>query len=94
MSRYVLERNWGQMDQDELARYAQRSVKLRQESFTDITWEHSHVVSGKDGTLKSFCIYQAPSEERVREHAGQVGGHLLEHVYEIGATVSPKDFGG
>lgn len=87
-----MERNWGKLEEEELAKYAQRSVRIREESFKDITWEHSHVVADSDGTMKSFCIYSAPSAERLREHAVQLGGHDLENIYEIGGDVSPKDF--
>lgn len=35
----------------------------------DIRWIRSYVVREADGTLGTFCIYQASSEEKIREHA-------------------------
>ena len=58
----------------------------------EIVWEHSHVVVGADGTPKSFCIYDAPSEEMVREHSKQLGDHFVETIYEIAGDVTPDDF--
>ncbi|MEA2169577.1 MAG: hypothetical protein QOF76_2877, partial [Solirubrobacteraceae bacterium] len=46
----------------------------------------------QDGTLKSFCVYSAPDEEMVRHHGELLGSHVIDHVYEIGGTVTPEDF--
>jgi hypothetical protein len=46
-----------------------RSREVRNEYFPEIIWEHSHVVVDDSGTVKSFCVYDAPSEEIVRGHA-------------------------
>jgi hypothetical protein len=32
-------------------------------------WEHSHVVVDDDGMAGTYCVYEAPDEETVREHA-------------------------
>ena len=55
-------------------------------------WEHSHVVLDNDGTPKSFCVYDAPSEEVVREHAERLGDHFVNAIYEIVGDVTPDDF--
>ena len=39
----------------------------------DIRWIRSYVVREADGTLGTFCIYQASSEEKIREHAQRAG---------------------
>jgi hypothetical protein len=60
-----------------------------------VTWEHSYVVSDESNDepgIKTFCVYEAPSEERVRNHAAAFGEHAVTHVYEIGAVVTPADF--
>ena len=41
---------------------------------------------------KSFCIYEAPNEEMVREHANRLGDHFVETIYEIAGDVTPADF--
>jgi len=60
--------------------------------FPAIVWEHSHVVLADDGTPKSFCVYDAPSEDMVREHSEQLGDHFMQAIYEIAGDVAPDDF--
>jgi hypothetical protein len=68
MPRYVIERNYT-VEEAEVPVVATRSKRLVQDNFPEIVWEHSHVVLDDDGTPKSFCIYDAPTEAMVREHA-------------------------
>jgi hypothetical protein len=91
MPRYIIERTYD-VDSDELPEVARRSKKIAGEQFPQIVWEHSHVVVDGDGTVKSFCIYEAPDEEMVRRHAALLGCHVVDHVYEIGGDVTPGDF--
>jgi hypothetical protein len=49
-------------------------------------------VTDRDGKVRSYCVYQAPSEERLYEHAAAVGGHFVDEMFEIGGDVSPDDF--
>jgi hypothetical protein len=49
-------------------------------------------VVAPDGTPKSYCVYAAPSEEMVREHAALLGDHFIQEIYEIAGDVSPDDF--
>lgn len=91
MPRYVIERVYETAVQEDMARIGSRSKNVALEHFPDITWEHSHIVSDESG-IKSFCVYEAPNEERLREHAEKVGGHMITHMYEIAADVTPADF--
>jgi Protein of unknown function (DUF4242) len=92
MPRYVIERTYD-VDEEELPNVATRSKRIALEQFPGtIVWEHSHVVVDSDGTLKSFCVYEAPDEETVRRHAELLGNHIVDHVYEIGGDVTPADF--
>lgn len=91
MPRYVIERVYDTAVQEDMARIGSRSRSIGLEEFPDITWEHSHVVSD-ESDIKSFCVYEAPNEERLREHAERVGGHVITHMYEIAADVTPADF--
>jgi hypothetical protein len=68
-----------------------RSKRIGIELFPDIAWEHSHVVSDETG-IKSFCVYEAPSQERLREHGDMLGSHVITHIYEIAADITPDDF--
>ena len=91
MPRYVIERTYD-VDEEQLPTVATRSKRIAQEQFPTIVWEHSHVVADEDGTLKSFCVYEAPDVATVREHAEMLGNHVVDRIYEIGGDVSPADF--
>ena len=91
MPRYVIERDFGNVGDDEIQEVAARSKVTGIEQFPDISWEHSHVVSEEGGSIKSFCVYSAPSAARLKEHADAVGGHEVTRVYEIIGDVTPDE---
>ena len=91
MPRYVIERAYT-VEESELPVVSTRSKRIGRDSYPEIVWEHSHVVLDEDGTPMSFCVYDAPSEEMVREHADALGDHTIESVYEILGDVTPDDF--
>jgi Protein of unknown function (DUF4242) len=90
MPRYLLERTYS-IEEDEMPEFGRRVKAIAAEQFPEIAWEHSHVVADESGTIKSFCIYEAPSAEMLRSHAAVVGSHQVERVYEIGGDVTPAD---
>jgi ligand-binding SRPBCC domain-containing protein len=69
-----------------------RSRVLTEDDFPEITWEHSHVVVDDEGQVKTFCVYEAPSEEIVRLHGEKLGRHQVDGLYEIAGDVTPADF--
>jgi hypothetical protein len=89
--RFLIERTYA-VDMDYVPTVATRSKALGHHRFPEIIWEHSHVVVDEQGIPKSFCVYSAPSEEMVREHARQLGDHSVEVIYEIAGDVTPDDF--
>ena len=91
MPRYVIERSYT-VEEGEVPVVATRSKRIARDDFPEIVWEHSHVVLDGDGTPKSFCVYDAPSEEIVRSHADQLGDHTIVAIYEIAGDVTPDDF--
>lgn len=91
MPRYVIERVYDEAVHNEMDKVGARSKSIATEHFPDITWEHSHIVSDESG-IKSFCVYEAPNTERLREHAEKLGNHEIVHFYEIAADVTPADF--
>ena len=91
MPRYVIERVYDEAVHDEMDKVGARAKSTAIENFPDITWEHSHVVSDESG-IKSFCVYEAPNPDRLREHGRKMGSHTITHLYEIAADVSPADF--
>jgi hypothetical protein len=91
MARFLIERTYT-VDADAVPAVATRSKAIAHYHYPEIVWEHSHVVFGSDGTPKSFCIYEAPTEEMVREHANRLGDHVVTTVYEVAGDVTPDDF--
>ena len=91
MPRYLVERRYT-VDIDSLPVVATRSKAIGHHRFPEIVWEHSHVVLASDGTPMSYCVYVAPNEETVREHATLLGDHYVSEIYEIAGDVSPDDF--
>jgi Protein of unknown function (DUF4242) len=94
MPRYLIERVWNPMQEDEMAAKGPVSKQILVENpqFSPITWEHSHVVMGEDGQVRSFCVYASPDRELIREHAEMLGDHTIKGIYEIGGDISPEDF--
>jgi Nickel responsive protein SCO4226-like len=91
MARYLIEREYGEVEQEAMQNIGHRMKQVAEQSFPDITWEHSHVVSDESG-IKSYCVYEAPNEERLREHGDMVRQHTIVRIYEIAGDVTPADF--
>jgi hypothetical protein len=91
MTRYLVERTYT-VDAQSLPAVATRSKAIGYHHYPEIVWEHSHVVIADDGTPKSFCVYDAPSEDVVRDHAQALGDHVITTIYEIAGDVAPDDF--
>jgi hypothetical protein len=91
MPRYLIERTFS-VAEGEMPRVGSRSRTLITNEFTDIVWEHSHVVVDGDGMVKTYCIYQGPNEAAIRAHSAALGDHELNTLYEIASDVTPEDF--
>ena len=71
MPRYMIEREVpgaGQMSTDELQQISQRSCSVLRAMGPQIQWVQSCVTAGK-----TYCVYIAPSEAAIREHAERGG---------------------
>src|SRR6266540_3848080 len=73
---------------------ASRSDQMIQERFPEITWDHSHICVDDAGAITSFCVYEAPDQEMVREHAQAFGSHTISRIYEVADEVTPARFAG
>ena len=91
MPKYLCERQF-EVGQEQMPQVGARSRRLVEEQFPEITWEHSHVAVGEDGRVKTFCLYEAPSEDVVRQHAKELGLHNIVSIVEIVGDVTPDDF--
>jgi len=91
MPRYLVMRSF-EVTSDQMPPVGRRSRELTETEFPEITWEHSHVIVDDDGLVKTYCVYEAPSEEVVREHSRSLGQHRIDGLFEIAGDVSPADF--
>jgi hypothetical protein len=86
MPKYVIEREVpgaGKMSAEELKNISQTSCGVLRNMGPEIQWVHSYVTGDK-----IYCIYNAPSEEMVREHARQ-GGFPANSVSEVKSVIDP-----
>ena len=92
MARFLINRVWEPMDEAELQKMAGVSKRLIDEQFTDLVWEHSHVVTDDEGLIRSFCVYGAPNVQRIKDHSAVLGCHRIDSIFEIAGDVSPADY--
>jgi hypothetical protein len=78
--------------EEEMPVVGRRSRELVEGEFSEIVWEHSHIVVDQSGTVRSFCVYDAPSVELVQAHSSRLGRHEIDSIDEIAGDVSPADF--
>ncbi|CAN5587544.1 hypothetical protein BH23PSE2_BH23PSE2_00420 [soil metagenome] len=86
MPKFVIERNIpgaGQLSAAELQGISQKSCGVLQQMGPQIQWVESHVTGDK-----IYCIYHAPDEASIREHAS-LGGFPADAVNRIATTIDP-----
>jgi Protein of unknown function (DUF4242) len=87
MNLYVIRRPSGWGTAEDLQEAAARSKQVGDEEMpADIRWIRSYVVKEADGTLGTFCVYEASSPEKIREHAERAGIPATE-IVEVAETV-------
>jgi hypothetical protein len=87
LPKYLIERELpgaGNLSQQQLHAISQKSCSVLQNLGPQIEWVHSYVTGDK-----IYCIYNAPSEELIREHARQ-GGFPANRVSEIKTMIDPS----
>jgi cell division inhibitor SulA len=86
LPKYVIERELagaGKLTSDQLTAISQTSCGVLRKLGSEIQWLHSYVTDDK-----IYCVYIAPNEEMVREHARQ-GGFPANRVSQIRTTIDP-----
>ena len=86
MPKYIIERNIpgaGKLTPAELNAISQKSCSVLQQMGPRIQWVQSYVTGDK-----VYCVYIAPNEEMVREHARQ-GGFPANRVSQVRAGIDP-----
>jgi thiamine biosynthesis protein ThiC len=70
MDTYVILRRSGWRSPEDLQAAAERSTRVGDEEMSDdIRWIRSYVLDESDGSVGTVCVYEASSEEALREHA-------------------------
>ena len=86
MPKYVIEREIkgiGASTVEDFKNAAQTSCNVLREMGPEIQWLHSYVVDDK-----IYCIYIAPNEKMIREHA-EKGGFPADKVSEVRTVLDP-----
>ena len=86
MPKYVIEReipNAGKLTAEQLKAISQTSCGVLSKLGPQIQWVHSYVTGDK-----IYCIYNAPNEDMVHEHAKQ-GGFPANSVSEVTTIIDP-----
>lgn len=87
MPKYVIEREIpgaGNMSEAELQEVARKSVGVLKELGPEIQWLHSYVTGDK-----IYCVYLAPNEATIREHAKR-GGFPANRISAVRALMDPS----
>jgi Protein of unknown function (DUF4242) len=86
MPKYVIERDIpgaGSLTPEQLNGISQKSCNVLRSMGPQIQWVHSYVTGDK-----IYCVYIAPDEESVREHAER-GGFPANRVSEVMSIIDP-----
>jgi hypothetical protein len=86
MPKYIIERNIpgaGNLTPDELHAISQKSCGVLRNLGPQIQWVNSYVTADK-----IYCVYIAPDERTVREHASQ-GGFPANTISEVKTIIDP-----
>jgi Nickel responsive protein SCO4226-like len=86
MPKYVIERdipNVGDVTPEQVIAISQKSCSVLNNLGPQIQWLHSYVTQDK-----IYCVYIAPNEDMVREHAKQ-GGFPANRVSEVKLVIDP-----
>jgi hypothetical protein len=86
MPKFVIERELpgaGNLSAAELQGVSQKSCSVLQNMGPQIQWVQSYVTGDK-----IYCVYIAPNEEMIREHATK-GGFPANRISEIKTVIDP-----
>ena len=86
MPKYVIEREIpgaGGLSAEQLKSISQTSCDVLRKMSPEINWIHSYVTGDK-----IFCVYQAPNEEIIREHA-KLGGFPANKISMVTSVIDP-----
>lgn len=86
MPKFIIERaipGAGRLTPSELQTISQKSCSILKEMGPEIQWVQSYVTDEK-----VYCVYIAPNEEAIRQHAEQ-GGFPVNNIAPIRSIIDP-----
>lgn len=86
MPKYIIERDIpgaGRLTGDQLQDISQKSCGVLRKLGSEIQWIESYVTDDK-----IYCVYIAPNQEMVREHAKQ-GGFPANRISQVKQMIDP-----
>jgi sporulation protein YlmC with PRC-barrel domain len=81
----IRRRSWWKTP-EELEAAALRSKEVGDEDGSGVRWIRSYVVQEDDGTLGTYCIYEAESPDALRRHA-ENSGFGADEINAVADTV-------
>jgi hypothetical protein len=86
METYTILRRGGWRTAADLQEAAARSSAVGDEMPDAVRWIRSYVLAEPDGSVGTFCVYEAASPEAIREHA-QRADLPVDEIASIADTV-------
>ena len=86
MPKYVIERNIpnaGSLSAEELQAISQKSCGVLRNMGPQIQWVQSYVTADR-----IYCVYIAPDEKTIREHAER-GGFPADRISQVTSLIDP-----
>ena len=86
MPQFVIERQMpgaGKLSAEDLKGASQGSCTVLRDLGPDIQWVHSYVTDDK-----IYCLYRAPSEDLIRQHA-EAAGFPANSIAQVRAMIDP-----
>lgn len=86
MPKFIIEREMpgaGKLSAQDFQGAAQKSCDVLRQLGPDIQWVESYVTGDK-----VYCVYAAPSEELIREHA-QRSGFPADRIHKVERVIDP-----
>ena len=86
MPQFVIEREMpgvGSLGEEDLRGASQKSCSVLRDLGPDVQWVNSYVTDDK-----IYCIYRAPSEDLIRQHA-ETAGFPANSISQVRATIDP-----
>ena len=86
MPKFVIERNIpgvGSLSERDLKAVAQKSSRVLKQMGSNVQWVQSFVTADK-----TYCIYIAPNEEAIKEHAA-LSGFPANSICQVSTIIDP-----